>query len=103
MPSIPELEKLLTRDPGDAFLLYGLAQAHAKAGDHARAVEFYDRCLAADPAYCYAYFHKARSQEEMGQQDAAKATLRAGAATARDAGDAHAVSEIADYLDSLEP
>jgi len=103
MPSIPDLERLLASDPNDAFLLYGVAQEHAKAGNHAAAIEWYDRCLAADPAYCYAYYHKARSQDSAGRPDQAIATLKAGAAAARRAGDAHAASEIAAYLDQLSP
>ena len=66
MPSIPDLQRLLEKDPKDPFLLYGLAQEYAKAGDVAKAVEYYDRCLAADPLYCYAYFHKARVQQALG-------------------------------------
>lgn len=103
MPSIADLERLLAADPNDAFLLYGMAQEQAKAGNHARAVQWYDRCLAADPAYCYAYFHKARSLEAAGRAPEAIATLMAGAAAARTAHDAHAAGEIAGYLDELSP
>ncbi len=103
MPSIEQLQKLLAADPTDAFLLYGLAQEHARLGNHAEAVRCYDRCLAADPAYAYAYFHKARAQEAAGDTAAAAATLRAGIAAARAAADSHALSEISAYLDELTP
>jgi tetratricopeptide (TPR) repeat protein len=103
MPSIEQLQKLLAADPNDPFLLYGMAQEHAKQGRHAEALAWYDRCLAADPKYAYAYFHKARSEEAMGNSDAAVATLRAGQAAARAAGDSHALSEISGYLDELTP
>jgi tetratricopeptide (TPR) repeat protein len=103
MPSIQELEKLLAADPNDAFLLYGLAQEHAKAGRHEAALAAYDRCLAVDPAYCYAYFHKARTLEAAGRPDAAIATLRDGVTAAKRAGDGHALSEISAYLDELTP
>ena len=104
MPSLEQLEKLLAADPGDAFLLYGLAQEHAKQGEaagQARAVEYYDRCLAVDPGYCYAYYHKARTLEAMGKQEAAVATLRAGLKVAKETGDSHAASEISALLDEL--
>src|ERR1043165_786287 len=78
MPSIEQLEKLLAADPRDAFVLYGLGQEHAKRGDVARAVEFYDRCLAADPGYCYAFFHKARALEVAGRKGEAAGALREG-------------------------
>lgn len=103
MPSVADLEKLLAESPADPFVLYGLAQAHAKGGGHERALEFYDRCLAADPGYCYAYFHKARSLEAMGRRSEAAGALRAGLDAARGAGDAHAMSEIAAYLDEMAP
>lgn len=101
MPSLEQLEKLLAVDPGDAFLLYGMAQEHSKQGGHGKAIEFYDRCLAADPAYCYAYYHKARSLESMGKGDEAVATLRAGLKAAKAARDSHAASEISAFLDEL--
>jgi tetratricopeptide (TPR) repeat protein len=101
MPSIPELQRLLEKDPTDPFLLYGLAQEYAKTGDTARAVEFYDKCLAADPNYCYAYYHKARAQQQAGQAPAAITTVKAGLAAAKKAADAHAMSELSALLDEL--
>lgn len=106
MPSIAQLETLLAADPADAFVLYALAQEHAKlatAEGHGRAIGFYDRCLAVDPAYHYAYFHKAKSQEAVGDQAGAIDTLRRGLAAAKKSGDAQATSELAGYLDELEP
>ena len=103
MPSIADLERLLAADPKDAFLLYGMAQEHARAGRGSEALGWYDRCLAADPGYCYAYFHKARTLQALGRVPDAIATLKAGAVAARRAGDGHAASEIAAYLDELSP
>jgi tetratricopeptide (TPR) repeat protein len=103
MPSIADLNKLLALDPADPFVLYGLAQEYAKQGDHAAALGFYDRCLVADPAYCYAYFHKARSLEAMGKVPEAVETLTQGVAAAKLAQDGHAFSELSAYLDELSP
>jgi len=102
MPTVEQLERLLEADPTDTFVLYGLAQAHAKEGRHAEALGFYDRVIEVDPHYCYAYFHKARSLEAMGEAAGAVATLRAGLEASREAGDAQAISEIGGYLESLE-
>jgi tetratricopeptide (TPR) repeat protein len=66
------------------------------------ALGWYDRALASDPAYCYAYFHKARSLEELDRADEACATLRTGIDAARRAGDSHALGEMRGYLDQLE-
>src|SRR5215475_4225424 len=103
MPSLDQLMRLLAADPNDAFVLYGIAQEHAKSGNYTEAVAFYDRCLAADPAYCYAYFHKAKTQEAQGRPEDALRTLRAGVEAARAAQDGHALSEISAYLDELSP
>jgi len=102
MPSIEQLEKLLALDPADPFILYGLAQEHAKLGQTDAAINFYNRCLAADPAYCYAYFHKAKAQHDANRTADAIATLRAGLLAARQAKDSHAASEIQGFLDELE-
>lgn len=98
---LAQLLKLHAAEPADPFCLYGIAQEHARAGRHEEALGWYDRALAADPAYCYAYFHKARSLEELERIDDACAVLRAGAEAARLAGDGHALSEIRGYLDQL--
>lgn len=95
------LRKMLEAEPGDAFCLYSMGQEHAKQGAMSEAVEWYDRTIAADPDYCYAYFHKARALEQLGRVPDAIDTLRSGLARARASGDSHAASELSSYLDSL--
>ncbi|MBL8965045.1 MAG: tetratricopeptide repeat protein [Phycisphaeraceae bacterium] len=101
MPSIQDLERLLRDDPGDAFLLYGLAHEYARTGRHDAAIEHYDRCLVADPGMSYAYYHKARSLVALGRAPEAVLVLRAGIERARAANDSHAVSELVAMLDEL--
>jgi tetratricopeptide (TPR) repeat protein len=96
-----KLLKILAVEPEDAFTLYGAAQEYAKLGNTASAVIYYDRCLAADPAYCYAYYHKARVQADAGDEAAAVSTLRQGVEAAQKAGDGKALGEITSLLDSL--
>jgi tetratricopeptide (TPR) repeat protein len=98
MPSIEALEKLLKTDPADPFLLYGLAQEYANQKNHETAITYYDQCIAADPSYCYAYYHKARSQQELDLIDEAIQTLKTGSDQARKVGDGHAVSELQAFL-----
>ena len=102
MPSIAQLTKLLEAEPHDAFLLYGLAQEYAKSGDTLRAVEHFDRCLAADPAYCYAYYHKAKALIAASRVEEAREVIEAGMAKAREVGDAHARGELQALLCDLE-
>lgn len=96
-----QLLKLVEADPSDAFCLYGIAQEYARRGSVDEAVAWYDRCLAVDRDYCYAYFHKARALDDAGRTADAIAALRLGLDRARVSGDAHAASEIAGYLDQL--
>ncbi len=101
---LTKLAAMLDADPTDAFVLYGLAQEHAKLDtpeNQERAVEFYDRCIAADGAYHYAYYHKAMSLIELERKDEAAATLRAGLTSAKGARDQKASSELAALLDQI--
>lgn len=100
---IQQLHTLLAAEPDDVFCLYGLAMEHAKRGDAASAIEFFDRTLAIDPNYCYAYFHKAKVQQESGDINGAIATLQQGLHQARACRDLKAASEIEAFLDELNP
>ena len=102
MPTVAQLTKLLELEPGDPFLLYGLAQEYAKAGDVARALEHFDRCLAADPGYCYAYYHKAKTLMAAGRVDEARGVVRAGMVRAQEVGDSHARGELEALLQDLD-
>lgn len=102
MPSIAQLTKLLAVDPADTFVLYGLAQEHARLGEHAQAVEWYNKCLAIDPHYCYAYFHQARSFQALGDSAAAIATVRKGIEAARKVQDGKALGELQGLLVELD-
>jgi len=96
-----QLERMVAAEPTDAFCLYGLAMEYAKAGRTIDALREFDRAIAADPAYCYAYFHKARAQEAAGDVPGAVATLRAGIEASQRGGDGHAQAEIEAFLDQL--
>ncbi|MFN0010373.1 MAG: tetratricopeptide repeat protein [Phycisphaerales bacterium] len=102
MSRLAKLESLLAADPFDTFILYGLAQEHAKLADWPRAIAFYDRTLAVDPAYCYAYFHKAKAQVSAGDLAAAKATVATGLAAAQRAGDSKALNELGELQIELD-
>ncbi len=101
MPTMEQLEKLLAAEPDDAFTLYAMAMEMAKRARHVEAIAFFDRCIASDETYCYAYYHKARSQEVVEDADGARATLERGLDVSRRAGDAQAVGEIGAYLQVL--
>ena len=91
---LQKLQKMLEREPGDTFLIYGLALEHKKLGEDARALELLDRVIQLDPGYCYAYFQKGAVLESAGDSDAAKSAYRAGIDAAKKKGDAHAQGEL---------
>jgi tetratricopeptide (TPR) repeat protein len=104
MDRLAKLLKILAVEPDDAFTLYGVAQEYtrrAQDGDAARAIEFYDKCLAADPMYCYAYYHKAKVQAEDGNAPGAIATIKSGLEVAKTSNDGKAQSELSSLLDSI--
>lgn len=96
------LRKLFEQDPGDGFVLYGLAQECAKLGRHDEALGWYDRASEADPKQCYGYFHKAKSLEALGRRQEAAETLRTGLARARAIRDLKAAGELEAALDEYE-
>ncbi len=101
---LAQLLQLHAADPHDAFVCYGIALEHTKASRFEEALHWFDKTLAADPHYCYAYFHKAKAFSEMGEEDQARATLRTGIAAAHAAATpdaAHAASEMTTLLESL--
>lgn len=100
---LSQLSKLRAADPGDADMPYMIAQEHAKLGDTPAALIAYDECLALDPDYLYAYFHKARALEADERLVEAMETLRVGIQRAKARGDMKALGEIQGYLDALEP
>jgi tetratricopeptide (TPR) repeat protein len=98
------LEQLLSmaqKNPRDAFVLYGIAMEHKKAGDAAGAIEYFVKTIEVDPGYCYAYYQKGQVQESAGQLDLARQTYRTGIAAAQKKGDGHAAGEIAAALELL--
>lgn len=102
MPSLEQLQKLLVADPTDPFVPYAMAMEHVRLGQLVTALDYFDRCLALDASYCYAYFHKAQVQKTLGDGLGAKASLVQGAAAARKAQDSKALGEIQGLLDELD-
>jgi Tfp pilus assembly protein PilF len=101
-PRMRQLQQMLTRQPDDPFLLYGVAMEYKKAGDSGRALDYFGQVLRRDPNYCYAYYQQAQVHELLGDVAAARQTLRAGLEAADRSGDSHARQEIETALDVLE-
>lgn len=96
-----KLEQMLEKQPGDAFLHYGLAMELITEGRTDEALERFDRTLGIDPGYVAAYFHKANTLVGEGRIAEARAALHVGIETARRIQDTHAQGEMQGLLDSL--
>ncbi len=100
---LEQLHKLHAADPDDADITYMIAMEHTKppGNDPAAVIDWLNKTLDLDPNYLYAYFQKAKALSELGQADAAKATLQLGIQHATEHGDAKAQSELSELMASL--
>jgi len=101
MPTRQQIQKFLTQEPNDPFMLYALATDHAKESEHESAIEYFDKTIAADPDYVYAYYHQARSYEALNRIKEAKTTLDTGLEAAKRTNDAQGINEITSYRTML--
>jgi len=95
------LKNLVAQNPGDSFSRYGLAMAHAAAGDHAQAVEEYRKLLEINPKYVAAYYHSGQALEKLGKREEAREIYRRGIEVSTQTGDMHTRSELEAVLDLL--
>lgn len=98
---LDQLRKLHAADPDDADVCYMVAQELGKAGEHAQAIEWYDKCLQADAAYCYAYFFKALAQDAIGSRPDAVETINAGLTHAHESKHPKTISELTGLHEQL--
>jgi tetratricopeptide (TPR) repeat protein len=96
-----QLQKMLEREPNDPFLLYGVAMEHKKAGRTADAIEFFEKTIAVDSGYCYAFYQLGQTYELMDNPALAKKWYEDGIVAARVKGDDHARSELETALAAL--
>lgn len=98
---LAQLLKLRDADADDPFVAYGIAMEHAKTGDHDKAIHWLDETINLDRQYCYAWYQKAKMLSAQGDDAAARQVLTEGMDIAREAGDDHARSEMAELLDTF--
>lgn len=96
------LSQLLAASPKDPFLLFAVAKEHEKAGDSAKAEQFYLQVKAADPNYTGLYYHLGKLYERQQNIEAALSVYKNGIEICRTAGDRHALSELQGALLNLE-
>ena len=99
---ISTLEKLLGTPRDGALLRYSLGLEYAKAGDHARAVEYFRDALEKDPGYSAAWKALGRSLETAGRTEEALAAYARGIEAASRKGDRQAEKEMTVFRRRLE-
>ncbi|MSR17945.1 MAG: hypothetical protein EXS00_02065 [Phycisphaerales bacterium] len=95
------LQAMLDSEPGDAFCRYALALEYVKLGEFATALGWFDKTIEADPDYCYAYFHKAKTLAASGDAPGARRVAEAGLTQALSSGDSHAADELRGLIEEL--
>jgi len=103
MPTrLEQLQKMLERQPNDAFLLYGLAMEHKKSGNLEIALQQLEKVIQIDPNHGYAFFQRGQIEESRGDIAAARSAYSDGIIAATKSGDSHARSELEGALSMIE-
>lgn len=92
---LEQLQQLLKDSPGDDFLTFAIAKEHEKHGREKEALQWYLKLREESPAYVGTYYHLGKLYERLGQPEDAFRTYQDGMKTAQQAGDQHALSELA--------
>jgi tetratricopeptide (TPR) repeat protein len=96
-----KLNKLLEKEPNDAFLNFGLAMELAKGERWEESLAQFEKTIALDPKYIAAYFHRGKTLVNKGDIEAARTALEIGIAKAGELGEQHSKSEMEELLNSL--
>lgn len=96
--STKRLERLMQfyeSSPDDSFIRFAIAKEYEQLEDLEKALEFYLKITQDDPGYVGVYYHLGKLYEILDQPEEAFAAYKAGMKVAREAGDQHALSELA--------
>jgi hypothetical protein len=96
-----KIELMLVDDPQDAFLRYSLAMELDKEGDHDGSLLRLSELSLDSPPYVPAFFMAAQQLVRLARVEEARTYLRSGIEAARTQGNAHAASEMSEFLASL--
>jgi len=99
-PRIEIFEQMLTGDPGNTMVMFGLAKEYEKAGDETKVIELLERYLAAADDEGNAYGMLARAYERTRQSDKARESYQRGMAAATSHGHPGMAEEYKNILES---
>lgn len=92
---------MVTQNPGDSFLRYGLAMELRNAGDLEGALREFGELRRLNPDYTATYLHAGQTLERLGRIEEARAVYQEGIEATTRKGDQHARSELQTALDLL--
>jgi Tfp pilus assembly protein PilF len=96
-----QIEEMLTEDPNDTFLRYGLAMEYVSEGNDVEAALCLGDLLAISPNYVPAYLQGGQALIRIGRGEEAREMLNRGSQVARQQGDQHAYEEMQGFLANL--
>ncbi|HND82661.1 MAG TPA: hypothetical protein PKY54_04900, partial [Chitinophagales bacterium] len=64
---IHRLESMIVENPRDTFALFALAKEYEKTNNYIKSVELFERLLVIDSNYLGAYYHLAKTYEQIGE------------------------------------
>ncbi len=95
------IEAMLADEPQDTFLRYSLALELGKEGNHDRSLDLLRTLQADSPPYVPAFFMAGQQFAKLECYNDARSVLRDGIEQARQQSDAHAASEMSEFLQNL--
>lgn len=96
-----QLEKMLSEDPQDEFLRYGLAMEYRKSAEFEKALELMQGLMTDNPPHVPSFLMGAQILVEIDRVVEARTVLREGIEIAREQGNAHAAGEMGELLSQL--
>lgn len=98
---IIQLEKMLSENPTDNFLLYAIALEKIKQGDLTSAKLFFYQLIEINPKYIATYYQLAACEIKLGNKNEAESLYKKGMAICKDS-DPHTFSELQNALQNLQ-
>lgn len=91
---LEQLQNMLTDKPGDAFLLYAIAQEFIKLNNSSEALKFFQKLINDHPEQTGTYYHLGKLYEQLGNTPEALLTYRKGLEMTRRMGAHHDHGEL---------
>lgn len=99
---IHRLESMIVENPIDTFALFALAKEYEKTNNYIKSVELFEKLLVIDSNYLGAYYHLAKTYEQIGEIKKALNIYETGISLAIEQNNTHTLSELRNAKMNLE-